>query len=258
MTAAHASLSIDDGMVRYATFTRRARAVLIDATVLYSALVVIAFLADLARDVPGSGRLAWLALLCICVLYEPLLVSLRGATIGHAAKGLVIVDDDTGRPPSFARALLRYFGKLPLGVFGFVTTMSSPRYQAAHDLLTHTTVQLSPNADSDVQDFHFARDDTPVEMPSRARRAVVVVGYVVLSYVVFGRIVGALVSSTCLHDGACSDADSAFWRGMFTLWLILCAEVVLAGWRGMLPGARATVPTSPPPSRSDGQAGRAR
>lgn len=235
----HVPAGGDGATVRYATFTRRARAVLIDTAVLYTALVVVAILADLARDVPGSGRLAWLALFSMCVLYEPVLVSLRGATIGHAAKDLVIIDDETGRPPSFGRALVRYLGKLPMGVFGFVTTATSPRYQAAHDLLTHTTVQLAPTADANAEDFHLEREDARVVMPSRAWRAMVIVGYVATLWVVFGRIVHAGLSYACLTEGTCSEGDAMFWRGMFTLWLILCAEISLAGWRGMLPGARA-------------------
>lgn len=238
MTPAHATYLTNAGL-RYATFTRRARAVLIDAAVLYAAFTIVVILADLASDLPGSGPLAWLALFCIFVLYEPVLVSLRGATIGHAAKDLVIVADETGRPPSFARALVRYLGKIPLGVFGFVTTVTSPRHQAAHDMLAHTTVQLAPTVDPDAEDFHLEREDGPVTLPSRARRAIAIVGYVAASYVVVGRIVQAMVSYDCLTQGECSEGARGLWRGIFTLWLVLSAEIALAGWRGMLPGARA-------------------
>lgn len=237
MTSAPAS-SADAEFVRYATFTRRARAVLIDSAVLTASLVAVFMLADLASNIPGSGRLAWLAMFCLAMLYEPVLVSRRGATIGHAANDLVIVADETGRPPSFARALARYLGKFPLGVFGFVTMATTRRHQAVHDLLARTTVQVAPTADANTVEFHVERDDDRVVIPSRARRAIAIVGYVAVLYVVLGRIVHSSLSHTCITDGECSAGDIDLWRTMFTVLLILSAEIALAGWQGLLPGAR--------------------
>jgi hypothetical protein len=169
-----------------------------------------------------------------------MLVWRRGATIGHAANHIMIVADGTGHPPSFARALVRYLGKVPLGMFAFLPMATTRRHQALHDVLARTTVQLAPTADPDAEDFHVEREDDPDTMlPSRARRAFVSIGYVVVLLLAYGQVVNASLPEDCVRDGVCSGGARLFAQSVFALAIILCAGSVVAGWKGLLPGARA-------------------
>jgi uncharacterized RDD family membrane protein YckC len=240
MAFTDSSTSGEPTVVRYATFTRRARAVLIDSAIVGGSIGALVILGDLASDVPGAGRVAWLLLFGVVVLYEPVLVWRRGATIGHAANQIMIVADGTGRPPSFIRALARYLGKVPLGVFGFLPMATTRRHQALHDMLARTTVQLAPTADADTEDFHVEREDNDdILLPSRARRTFVIVGYVIVLVLAYGRVVTASLPDDCVRDGVCSAGGRLFAQSVFALALVLSAGAVVAGWRGMLPGARA-------------------
>jgi uncharacterized RDD family membrane protein YckC len=240
MTFTDSSASGEPAIVRYATFTRRARAVLIDSAIVGGSVGAVVIVGDLASNVPGAGRVAWLLLFCMVVLYEPMLVWRRGATIGHAANHIMIVADGTGHRPSFARALVRYLGKVPLGMFAFLPMATTRRHQALHDMLARTTVQLAPTADSEAEDYHLEReDDADTILPSRARRTVVMIGYVIVLLLAYGQVVNASLPGDCVRDGVCSSGARLFAQSVFALALILCAGSVVAGWKGLLPGARA-------------------
>jgi len=144
---------------RYATFTSRCRALLIDTAVVAGVNIALLALGEFGESVPGSDRIVLLLVVGIVFLYEPLFICLRGATIGHAAKHLRVISMTTGEPPSFLQALARYLIKMSLGLPSFVTMVFSRRHQAVHDMLTQTTVQLSLSADADVDDYHLERID---------------------------------------------------------------------------------------------------
>jgi uncharacterized RDD family membrane protein YckC len=82
-----------------------------------------------------------------------------GATPGKFLMGCHIVDQRTGRRPSIARALLRYFGyllsALPLGL-GFFWILWDRRHQGWHDKVAGTLVVME--------------DDTALELPELLRR----------------------------------------------------------------------------------------
>ena len=58
----------------YATFTMRARALLIDAAVVGACLAILVVLFSFIEHVPGSGRIVWAAIMGLLFLYEPVLV----------------------------------------------------------------------------------------------------------------------------------------------------------------------------------------
>ena len=90
-----------------------------------------------------AAHIAWLLMFGLFFVYEPLFIWRRAATIGHAKNHLVVADA-TGRTPGLGQAFARYFIKLVLGLPSFVTMALSRKHQAVHDVLTRTTVQLSP------------------------------------------------------------------------------------------------------------------
>jgi uncharacterized RDD family membrane protein YckC len=126
---------------RYARFSRRLRAMLIDwilaLTVLYGALL----LATTASNDDFSRGLGILVVVTL-VLYEPILVSRMGSTLGHYFTNLRVVDDRDGGNIGFARAFARSIIKTVLGLYSFVILAATRRNQALHDLLTRSTVQI--------------------------------------------------------------------------------------------------------------------
>lgn len=223
---------------RYATFTRRFRALVIDNCCVAALLLALFFLDDAVSDVPGATRLTWLLMVGVLLLYDPVLVSRRGATIGHAVAGLRVVDARTGRWPSFARAFVRSLIKLMLGVPSFFTMELTRRHQAVHDMVTHTTVQVVES--EDLVEFRAERLDEPdVVLPSGFRRVAVIVLYQVLVYLVVSLSLLLLDTTNCLRErSSCSTGMRALLQVFAWAWLALSATVIIAGWKGLLPGAR--------------------
>ena len=226
---------------RYATFTRRFRALVIDNAIVSGVAIVVFMLGEAASDVPGSGGLTWLLMLGVVVLYEPVLVSRRGATVGHSASDLEVVEAGTGRWPSFRRALARFLLKVVVGFPSFVTMALSRRHQAVHDLLTGTTVQLPATADT--AEFHLARDEEPnVQLPTRRRRLAVIVVYLVTVFFLYGVSLNVLDPDDCLSNQSCPGSTLILVNALWLVWIALSLATIVAGWRGQLLGARRTRP----------------
>lgn len=144
---------------RHATFTRRFRAFVIDNACIAGLWIVLFFVGDTASAIPGVTHLTWLLMLAAFLLYDPWLVSRRGATVGHAAARLRVVDARTGRRPAFMRAFARSLIKWMLGIISFFTMELGRRHQTVHDMLTHTTVQATELVDQAA--LSFERVDEP-------------------------------------------------------------------------------------------------
>ena len=225
---------------RYATFTRRFRAVVVDTAVVCAGIVIVMLVGDVTDFVPGSDRIAWLFMFGALLLYEPLLIWRRGATIGHAVNHLTVVSDRTGRAPTLVQAFARYVIKILLGVISFVTMAFTRRHQAVHDALTRTTVQLAPGMEGSVEDFHIERPDAAEAflMPPRWRRASVMVIYLVLELFIYGILLVAIDPHGCAREGTCSEAMRRTQEAMTVVWFAGSLVIIGAAWKGLLFGAR--------------------
>ncbi|MBW8854759.1 MAG: RDD family protein, partial [Bradyrhizobium sp.] len=181
---------------RSATFTRRFRAYVIDTACIAGLWIVLFFLGDAASDIPGATQVAWLLMFAAYLLYDPILVSRRGATVGHAAAQLRVVDVRTGRWPSFARAFGRSLVKSTLAMISFFTIELSDRHEAVHDMVTHTTVQVAASVEQ-VDSVIEPGDEPDVVLPSRMRRAAVIALYLVAVFIMYD------VSITHVDAGGC-------------------------------------------------------
>lgn len=142
--------------VGYASFTRRLRASVIDAAIVGSGQVVFLFAAEVADSMPGGDRVTWAAyfgLLFLLLLYEPLLVAFRGATVGHSRMNLCVVGPSGGHP-NLGIAFARYIIKVVLGLPSFISMAFTSRHQAVHDVLTRTTVQIRDLTLAVPDDYH--------------------------------------------------------------------------------------------------------
>jgi hypothetical protein len=114
-----------------------------------------------------------------------------------------------------------------------------------HDLLTRSTVQIRDPAKA--LPSHYSRERVELSspgMPSRWRRIVVIVPYLIASYIVVVLVVGGLyvsglVSRACMHDyDRCSAGQFFLMVALNVAWLVGMAFCIGLGWRGRLWGAR--------------------
>jgi uncharacterized RDD family membrane protein YckC len=232
-------VNIDSGVdtSAYARFTRRVQGVYVDLIILLvittGALVVaVAFASD------NIGRVLGFTLAITWLLYEPLLVSLTGGTLGHRYCNIRVVDDRHGGNVNFFKAIVRVVLKTALGWISFIWMAATSRHQALHDLLTGSTVQIRDLTKAQSHHFARARSPLPDGAPSRIRRIFVVFAYVIV-WTIFCLVIAVnVLSGFCLNSNLCSPIERTFNIALQLMWLAVCAVLVGAGWRGRLWGAR--------------------
>lgn len=137
-SAAASAATSEAGYFLYARIWPRMKAILVDGFVLSAAFVVAALV---GANLPGSGGVAFLVWFGFWVLYDPVMVSRTGGTIGHHVQNLRVVSDRTGGHPSLWAAFIRNFVKGFLGIVSLLAMAGSTRQKAIHDLVAGTTVQ---------------------------------------------------------------------------------------------------------------------
>lgn len=123
-----------------ARFSRRIQALAVDILVHGTTLIALMSLLELMREhreFIGGAFAGWLG---FTLLYEPVLVSRRGATLGHALAHLRVVDLETGGNPDAGHAFARFWLKATSGLITLVFMAVTRRHQALHDLAAGTYV----------------------------------------------------------------------------------------------------------------------
>ena len=136
-------MSFDHGVParQYARFSRRLRGTLLDWIIALTAIFGAVLVAAMVRNNNVSRALGTLVVIGL-VLYEPVLVSFTGGTLGHYFTNLRVVDERTGGNVSFFKACIRLVIKGGLGWYSFIIMAATRRNQAVHDLVTRSTVQI--------------------------------------------------------------------------------------------------------------------
>lgn len=242
MTVTTEPSSSADAGPRYGRFLRRVQAAIIDAMVIIVAIFGAVFIAvtlnsdHLARTLGFTVAIGWL-------LYEPVLVTLTGSTVGHYLCNLRVVDNKTGGNINFFKAVARTVLKAALGWLSFITMATTRRHQAVHDLATKSTVQIRNLAQA--SPHHYRPEQTELAsaaMPSPGRRLAVVAACLIVVSAVFAVMVefGAhlLVSPACVNDDRCTRSEEVILGSVALIWIATCIVLIVLGWRGWLPGAR--------------------
>jgi uncharacterized RDD family membrane protein YckC len=141
-------------VIFYARVWPRVKAILVDGL-----LVALAFLlaALVGSHVPGAGAAAFVTWFAVWALYDPLMVSLTGGTVGHHLFNLRVVSDRTGGRPSLPAAFVRNIAKVTLGLLSLVAMAASARGKALHDWIAGTTVQARDAGGALSRDFAKVR-----------------------------------------------------------------------------------------------------
>jgi uncharacterized RDD family membrane protein YckC len=233
----------------YARFSRRLRAIVIDWALLWVAIVATMLVA-IAIGSNDTSRILGTVLIAAALLYEPILVSAIGSTVGHYFTNLRIVGDRDGRNLSFARATVRFLLKWILGLFSFVAMMATRRNQAFHDVLTHSTVQIRDPQLADPDHYIDERTEfSDAGMPSKTRRLLVIAAYLAgvwilttLMFVVLAQT--GLMSATCITSDRCTYNEQLLNVAVSLMWLGLTGVCIGLGWRGRIFGAQRQIPSN--------------
>jgi uncharacterized RDD family membrane protein YckC len=130
--------NVADAPAAYAKFPRRLRALVVDAAVVSLSFLAVALALPALPD--AVGPTVWIAAVLAWLLYEPVLVSRTGGTLGHHVMNLRVQDEGAAEPIGFWRAFLRAWSKGLLGIGSFVAMVLTRRHQALHDVLTKSVV----------------------------------------------------------------------------------------------------------------------
>jgi len=227
----------------YARFSRRLRGIVVDwiiaMTVIFGAVFVAATIAN-----DNFSRALGIAVIVALLLYEPVLVSFTGGTLGHYSTNLRVVDDRSGGTVSFLKACARLALTAVLCCYSFVILTATRRNQAIHDLLTRSTVQIRDPASARPGQYITERVELATSgMPSGMRRVVTICVYLLLLVAVFIAVAGASASAgwlsrSCIEKDYCSGAERTLIFVISVALLVMIAAVIALGWKGNLFGAR--------------------
>lgn len=231
---------------KYARFSRRFRGLVLDWTILMAILFGGLALASTVRN-DNFSRVLGILVVATLLLYEPILVSVTGSTLGHYLTNLRVVDERGGGNVSFLKACARVVIKGVLGLYSFVTLAATNRNQAVHDLLTRSTVQIrNPAKALPGQYVGERKGAAESDLPPPWRRVAAIGVYVLLIHsfyiaVLIGLNEAGLMSNACIDKlNRCSPGEWLFNAAAAVLFLLLTALIIARGWRGRLFGARKT------------------
>jgi hypothetical protein len=125
--------------------------------------------------------------------------------------------------------------KSVLGIYSFITMGTTLCDQALHDVLTRSTVRIRNLARA--KEFHYRAERTISGVPSRTRRASVIILYLIVLYVLVG-VAGAFLPAGCFTRGVCSAAAHVWTYTLLLTWVGLSVLCIIYGWRGRLYGCR--------------------
>jgi RDD family len=206
---------------------------------LFGALLIASII-----EVDHVARVLGVVVVLTLLLYEPILVSTTGSTIGHYFANLRVVDDRHHGNVNFLKAVARHLIKSVLGWYSFITMAATRRNQALHDQLTRSTVQIRDR--SKALPWHYITERTEFgnpNMPSRTRRVVAALIYLLLAFVLVTVVEGVplglgVFSPACIDRSYCSAGERWTTIAVAVIWLIGCAWIAGLGWRGKFFGAR--------------------
>lgn len=123
----------------YARLFDRVKAASIDAMILIAMMYAATEIFELFDIVPNFARA--LVAVFIFLLYDPLLTSFYGGTIGHSFSGIgVRKDNNSEKKISFPSAIIRFLFKICLGWISLLTITANDKKKALHDFIANSVV----------------------------------------------------------------------------------------------------------------------
>ena len=124
--------------IKYAGVFDRVKAAMIDAVIII--LLLLASTDLLSNFDNPPNYLKQLIFVFIFLLYEPIMVSTLGASVGHHFNNLRIQQEASSQKINLIVAILRFIIKMLLGWLSLLTVGSQKKKQALHDLIAKSVV----------------------------------------------------------------------------------------------------------------------
>ncbi|MCP4315772.1 MAG: RDD family protein [Hyphomicrobiales bacterium] len=214
----------------------------LQAAIVDGLIVFVLFLASglfIARfDLPAYAKVSFVAL--VILAFEPGLVSLTGSTIGHYLRNLKVEDAETGRRLNLIRAIVRFTVKAVLGLYSLTSILITQKHQAVHDMAVGSVVVLRhPERYSQADRLpERKRLDEAFVYPSRLRRVLAIVLYLVALLISFVFALHFLLSNRCFLYDECGGLDDLVEFVVSAIWIAGFFSMIYFGANGRLWGAR--------------------
>lgn len=128
----------------YPGVSDRIKAVIADTFILVGMMIIITYIFAEFENVPDNARI--IAFIFIFGLYDPLLTSLLGGTLGHMMFGIRVKrTNNESKNILFPLAFLRYVVKASLGWVSLITVSANEKSKAIHDYLVGSVVVYKDN-----------------------------------------------------------------------------------------------------------------
>tara|TARA_A100000171_G_scaffold24519_1_gene22789 strand:- start:2106 stop:2495 length:390 start_codon:yes stop_codon:yes gene_type:complete len=125
--------------MEYPKTSFRIKAAIVDLILILVVMVSAAFAIDSIGGVPDWVRISIMVLLII--VYEPMMVSTYGGTIGHRILGVKVTkSSDTTRRLNLPVAIIRSILKFALGIFSVMVSYTREDNRCIHDLICDSVV----------------------------------------------------------------------------------------------------------------------
>ncbi|MES2672906.1 MAG: RDD family protein [Pseudomonadota bacterium] len=223
--------------MHYPRLLRRIRALLIDSMILL-VIVIVCFLLAGIFDAGSKLLRASIAFIPV-IIYEPLFVSLRGATIGHQIMGIEIVSAKSMRKLNIVVSFIRSFFKFIFGLPSLYFVLTTKKHQALHDIFSGALVVIkSGTALPSSEKLDIRTESSEYIYPSKLRRVGITISYVLFAFIILTILFGLLMSADCVENGRCSSQEKSFSVLVNLFFLIFIGYLVVAGWRARLYGCR--------------------
>lgn len=233
-----------DGEILFARFPRRLLALCVDLGLFVGGTFIVSLGVEIV-PIQSIGAVLVGVLIAGVILYEPLLVSITGGTIGHHALNLRVARDDGQGNLRFLQALIRMWLKGFLGIISFFFMGLTRRHQALHDLATSSSVQIKHPENARSSHYVVERTTSPGEVGvSRLRRVFVILVWGFASFIVMSFATISVLSDACALNDLCTEGEELASAAIALMWFLCLGAILVFGWRGQLLGARARPPTA--------------
>lgn len=124
---------------KYTKLFTRVKAAIIDSIVLIVLMYLASWVFNAIGTVPNYARIT--VFIFIFLMYEPILISMFGATVGHFFNDIEVKrENNESKNVNFLRAILRFIFKFFLGWVSLLTIRNSEKGKAIHDFIGGSVV----------------------------------------------------------------------------------------------------------------------
>jgi uncharacterized RDD family membrane protein YckC len=197
--------------IPHSTLAKRVQAMIIDGMIVAIGFVVLALIFSNFESI--NGFVKFLIVVLAALLYEPVLIWRTGSTVGQRLKGIRVRKLGSDHKLNYGESVLRFFLKMILGCISLFFVMGTKNRQALHDMAVGSCVVVIDPAKSpdDVWLAEKNVEEPDFIYPSKTRRVVFIVLYILAVSIVFGIIDDMVVSSKCSdRTSACLAWEKAF------------------------------------------------